>query len=102
MLPIILRCTTLMIIQIGLNCTIRMLYHTDRRVQTDQEDDIAEIISISRNLSPDNEVFILMWELITVHCKHNFSSTAVIPVFAEINPLPGPKVKFTVTYRDAH
>ena len=74
----------------------------NRIFHSDQEDDSAEIISISRNQSPDNDVFILMRALITVHCKYNSAAAAVIPVFAEINSLPGPKVKFTVTYGDAH
>ena len=74
----------------------------NRIFHSDQEDGTAEIISISRNQSPDNEVFILMRVLITVHCKYNSSTAAVISVFAEINSLPGPKVKFTVTYGDAH
>lgn len=69
---------------------------------SDQEDSTAEIISISGHQSPDNEVFILLRELITIHCKHNSTAAAVIPVFAEINSLPGPKVKFTVTYGDTH
>ena len=74
----------------------------NRIFHSDQEDGTAEIISISRNQNPDNEVFILMRALITVHCKYNSAAAAVIPVFAEINSLPGPKVKFTVTYGDTH
>ena len=74
----------------------------NRIFHSDQEDGTAEIISISRNQCPDNEVFILMRTLIAVHCKYNSAAAAVIPVFAEINSLPGPKVKFTVTYGDAH